>query len=288
MKNPATKSIALLAVALGIGASSASSTPRVRVHAPFDYAGENSVSAPASKQFDTYAYPIQMCGYDDKGRHCRAQLHKPDHGLLVPGGALLGGDRGEWGGELVFKPVAGPPRTLIDDNILGIFDTRGGVVAFAGLAHGPGHGDIYLVVPAGDGYEAKKFRKLPGAPSEVAQTTDGEVVFRTSEWKAGSSGPSFMCHLLDRDGNLRDLPCDAIDSDAGPELPASNCQRLYLEEATAVANGAANLASMAAMQAIESPTPAQLERARGAQRKWEQEVQAIRTKERLAGCPGQP
>jgi hypothetical protein len=203
--------------------------------------------------------------------------------LLVPGGALLGGDRGEWGGELVFKPVSGPPRVLVDENVHGIFDTPGGAVAFVGLAHmSLNRGRILLVVPSGEGYEAKEFRTLSGAPMDVARTTDGEIVFRTFSGNRSATEPMFACHLLDRGGVVRELPCSSIQSSASPrQLAEAKAVRCAREMAEATAERAA----AAVMTAVSQQTQGGNAEAQSAERAAAAKMRAVEERHKREGCP---
>jgi hypothetical protein len=68
--------------------------------------------------------------------------------LRVRGGWLVGADRGEWGGELVFLGDDGIQRKLLDENVQDIVQLGSRYVAVTGLAHLTlNHGMLYEVGP---------------------------------------------------------------------------------------------------------------------------------------------
>jgi hypothetical protein len=90
---------------------------------------------------------------------------------------LLGSNRGEWGGELVFTDGASAAVHVIEDNVQGIHRLPFGIVAVTGLAHLTlNHGMIYLVeVPANGRPKATKWKSLPGAPRKSGILPDGRL-----------------------------------------------------------------------------------------------------------------
>jgi hypothetical protein len=94
----------------------------------------------------------------------------------VSHGLLVGSNRGEWGGELVFLNERGEQLRLLDVNTRGIHAMPFGIVAVTGLAHlGFNAGALYLVKEAGASYVATKWRILPGAPSESGFLENGDL-----------------------------------------------------------------------------------------------------------------
>lgn len=115
-------------------------------------------------------------------RHETPRKQVPDAALQVPDGWLLGGDRGEWGGELVFLDRAGRQKTLIDGNIRGIARLGPRIVAVGGLAHlSSNRGRVYEVARDEKGrWSARPWRVLPGAPSGSSLRPDGRWVLDTN------------------------------------------------------------------------------------------------------------
>ena len=58
----------------------------------------------------------------------------PDYSLDAFGGHLLGTDRGEWIGKLMFQDADGNLTTLLNENVHGIVENADGIFAFTGLA----------------------------------------------------------------------------------------------------------------------------------------------------------
>lgn len=124
----------------------------------------------------------------------------PHIGLRVDGGWLLGGNRGEWGGELVFMDDAGAYSVVLDQNIEDVYVLGGRIIALAGLAHLSGNrGMAYaLERDLAGGWTAEPWRALPGAPMTSWFVETGEVLVNTA------SGGGV---LLAADGGMRMVPC---------------------------------------------------------------------------------
>lgn len=101
---------------------------------------------------------------------------EPVCGLRIGGGMLLGGNRGEFGGELVFRSSAGD-TVLFDDNIQGLCRMPFGVVAVTGLAHLVGRqGMLYLIDERnGATPNARAWKRLPGAPRQFGILENGDL-----------------------------------------------------------------------------------------------------------------
>jgi hypothetical protein len=91
--------------------------------------------------------------------------------LGVPGGKLVGVDRGEWGGRLAWVPESGSALEIHSGNIQAITEVNGRYYAFGGLAHlGINEGQMFRV----DRDEQGRWRAVPvvalsGAPAAVAK-----------------------------------------------------------------------------------------------------------------------
>ena len=122
-------------------------------------------------------YTIQLVGYDDKGKHVEQRQERPGCALRLADGLLMGANRGEWGGELVFKDKAGVVTTLVNDNTTGIHRMPFGVVATTGLAHMMlNHGYLYLVeFKDGTLPKARIWKVLPGAPRRSGLLKSGDL-----------------------------------------------------------------------------------------------------------------
>jgi hypothetical protein len=98
-------------------------------------------------------------------------------------GWLLGRDRGEWGGELVFLGADGKQSILMEDNIVGIFRLGSEIVAVGGTAHlNLAESNIFRVTMTANGqWTAYKWLTLPGAPGESLLKADGRLFVSTTE-----------------------------------------------------------------------------------------------------------
>jgi hypothetical protein len=128
-------------------------------------------------QLKAETYTIEIVGYDEKGKHVDRREAHPSCALRVSDGLLLGGNRGEWGGELAFKDKAGVVTTLVEDNTTGIHRMPFGVVAATGLAHMMlNHGYLYLVeFKEGAPPKARIWKVLPGAPMQTGLLKSGDL-----------------------------------------------------------------------------------------------------------------
>ena len=162
------------------------------------------------------AYTTQVVGYDVDGEHVKTIQVVPTHILDAYGGLLLGSDRGEWGGELMFRSRDGSLYRLLDRNVQGIIRMPFGIVVFTGLAHmRMSKGAIYDITQDSNGkVKAERRYDLPGAPSKIRWTTDGGLVFETKiltlhrryPWSASDT----QCLLLTQAGKLKEPFCAAI------------------------------------------------------------------------------
>jgi hypothetical protein len=169
-----------------------------------------------SDEASSLTYQTQVVGYGEDGKHVKTISVAPNYALSVYGGQLLGGDRGEWGGELVYRDKDGAIHRLLEDNVLGIVPMPFGVVVFTGLSHlGISNGAVYLVSIGKDQLpEATLLYKLQGAPTDILWTVNDDLVFTVQPGLRTKrdffSPPSRECHLLDKRAVLRMLSCTDI------------------------------------------------------------------------------
>lgn len=129
------------------------------------------------------------------------QAHKivvPDHSLDAFGGQLLGTDRGEWIGKLMFQDADGKLETILNENVHGIVKNSDGIFVFTGLAHlSTNEGYIFSILRGPDGpVTASRLGRLPGAPTRVSQSQpDGVTSFLVYSGFSGNS-PLFECYQL--------------------------------------------------------------------------------------------
>lgn len=130
----------------------------------------------------------------------QAVAQTPDMALYIEGGWLVGANRGEWGGELVFLGDDGVNHTLISENIEDIYVLGDRIVAVTGLAHlMSNHGMLYELVRMADGkWSIQPWRALPGAPHASWLTATGDL------WIDASGSI-----LVSPDGTMRMAPCSS-------------------------------------------------------------------------------
>lgn len=124
----------------------------------------------------------------------------PDLGLRIQNGWLVGSDRGEWGGELVYLPDSGEPQVILRENVEDIYYLGERIVAVTGLAHlGSNSGVVFSLNFREDGsWEAEPWVQLPGAPQSSWFVETGELLINLY------SGGSI---LISKDGEFRMAPC---------------------------------------------------------------------------------
>jgi hypothetical protein len=208
----------LIASAVTLAACQAQ-TPdtQLRVRNPaFNYSSDAYTSPQLPAEFSHITYDAEIVGYGENGKVVKVVHEIPAHALAAYDGQLLGGDRGEWGGELLFRDSKGGIHRLLENNVHGIFEMPFGIVAFTGLAHMTSNqGAIYIVQRNRNGdISVNIFRRLPGTPRDVFRTETGDVVFRVSTGKfedKGDHGEEILdCYLLKKSGAVEDLPCSSV------------------------------------------------------------------------------
>lgn len=160
------------------------------------------------------SYPAETVGVGEAGTHVHHFLQKADYTYAAFNGELLGADRGEWGGELVFRGAGGTVQAVLRRNVRGIVGMPSGVVVFTGLSHlGSSTGAIFRLEQRHDGaVVATPLHSLPGAPGDLRWTTHGDVVFSVNYASRGRlfGGMHTQCFLLKTSGDLRRQPCLTI------------------------------------------------------------------------------
>ena len=117
-------------------------------------------------------------GYPKKG----AEVH-PNVATPAFDGWLLGANRGEFGGELMYQiGYEGAVHKLLDENVEDLYKLPFGFVATTGLAHmGYDGGALYLVTRTGKELpKASKLAELPAAPGTSWFLRSGNVLINTS------------------------------------------------------------------------------------------------------------
>lgn len=141
----------------------------------------------SAKQLQRLKYPSEIVGYGasdeaeqkaagaeiiqvtpDNVMEQREPIEQvPDLALRVEGGWLVGSDRGEWGGELMFIGDNGMRQRILEENVEDVFRLGTRLVATTGLAHlSMNKGALVELKKDPDGrWTAEKWRILPGAPA---------------------------------------------------------------------------------------------------------------------------
>ena len=129
----------------------------------------------------------------------------PELASRTPTGWLVGADRGEWGGELVYVPDKGDAMVLYNENVEDIFPLGGQLVATSGLAHMVSdRGELLRIDEDKEGqYSAAPWKRLPGVPYSSWLIEGGELLINTS-------GGSVVTDAL---GNLRMAECASHSND---------------------------------------------------------------------------
>lgn len=131
----------------------------------------------AKDQLAELTFKFNVIGYGENGRNVQEIDETPHVAFPVENGWLLGSDRGEWGGSLVFKSNSGEQQNIIDDNIEDIYKFSYGYIVTAGLGHmGLSRGSIYLVTIENGKYIAEKLHSLVAPPKTSWLTSSGELL----------------------------------------------------------------------------------------------------------------
>jgi len=185
-------------------------------------------------EFEIEPPPVES-GHDGKVIKRRVEtVRVPAVALRVAGGWLLGSDRGEWGGELVYLGEDGQQQELLQQNVEDIFRFGDRYVAVVGLAHLSGnHGALISVEQTAAGWKASTWRILPGAPMRTYLTINGELLVSTY------SGGTIV---ISTDGSMRMAEC----MKQVPDQLSARALAHARQEAEASAEEAAEAAMMAA------------------------------------------
>jgi hypothetical protein len=175
---------------------------------------------------------VLLCGCSEKAHAPQQQASTPlavkaDYVLPAFGGKLLGTDRGEWIGELQFQAETSGTERLLHENVHGIVENHAGIFVFTGLNHmGTNVGYIYAItLTRNNDVVATRFGRIPGAPSDVTQHSDGTTTFLVAtERYDPESRPVYDCYELTGKlvkHSLRCLPPKPLDAN-NPFKPTSS------------------------------------------------------------------
>lgn len=136
---------------------------------------------------------------DNMVEHIERNKQIPDVALKVPNGWLVGADRGEWGGELVYISDDGESTTIYEGNTENIFFVGDQLVATSGLAHFSSRGVLLAIdEPKPGRYTAVPWKRLPAAPASSWLIEGGELLINT--YGGGSV-------IVSENGSLRLAEC---------------------------------------------------------------------------------
>jgi hypothetical protein len=133
----------------------------------------------------------------------------PSVGIRIGNGWLVGSNRGEFGGELIYVGDDGKQQQVVGENVVDLHVLGKRTVLVAGLAHlGFNGGALHEIARAPDGtMRSTIWRILPGAPRAAWLTDSGELLVRLN--RAGTV-------LVSPDGSMRMAPCSS-QRDAGSD-----------------------------------------------------------------------
>jgi hypothetical protein len=115
----------------------------------------------------------------------RSQAEEPKL-LRLPGGSLVGENRGEFGGSLRWQPSGRRSGLeLLDENVVAIIraGSGSGALVFTGLAHMMSdYGSVFSVTLERGKPRVKKVAELGSAPLLVESSRDGSAFIVTRSW----------------------------------------------------------------------------------------------------------
>ncbi len=104
--------------------------------------------------------------------------------LQTKDGWLIGGNAGEFGGGLWFKPNdSSRTEKLLNENVLGIIATGNGVLILTGIAHlSWNHGTVfYIPTDAHSSRDVRMLVNLGAAPTAFARESDASLIVVTTK-----------------------------------------------------------------------------------------------------------
>lgn len=147
--------------------------------------------------------PIIEVNVDNIKEYAEPIIQIPNVALRTKNGWLLGSNRGEWGGEIVYKGDNGITQLIAHENVEDIYKIGNRYIAIVGLAH--------LILNNGIILELKKdslgiwtaipWRILPGAPRGSWFVKSGKLLVATN-------GGDFV---IDKNGNFDQVKCKTIE-----------------------------------------------------------------------------
>lgn len=166
------------------------------------------------REFSDIRYEVEIVGVDETGRHLSKTEYAPNYAMRFGKGILLGGDRGEWGGELIFRDADNKDHKVLSENVRGIFQGKSEAIVFTGLMHmGFNNGAIYLIATQENGFPAtpKLIRQLTKAPSRIEQIGHDSFLISIDEAELTDTGDEekniSKCYIFKSVGSLLETNC---------------------------------------------------------------------------------
>jgi hypothetical protein len=154
----------------------------------------------------------------EKGRCEKTVRLAPEHAVRLGNGILLGGDRGEWGGELVFRDSNGKDKTLLNENVVSVKVIEQNAYVFTGLSHlGSSFGAMYVVNSSSDpdGLKPRLLLKLDAPPTDVSFDENSAFRLRfggaetsTSDGMGDANKAKYRCFSFQGGQEPIELACD--------------------------------------------------------------------------------
>jgi hypothetical protein len=161
-------------------------------------------------EFHGIRYTVDVYSFGANGKCVRHITKAPEHAVKFGEGILLGGDRGEWGGELVFRDQNDRDRKIIDENVISIIVDAKNAFVLTGLNHmGSNFGALYSLpndgkAGAGNPSLIAKFDEAPSA-FEFYDYLGFRIAFRSPEVSVNTL---YVCYSPLSTGKSREIPCD--------------------------------------------------------------------------------
>ena len=168
---------------------------------------------------------------DNMIEHRQLVQQVPNVALRAGNGWLVGSNRGEWGGELMFVGDNGVKQLVLDRNVEDIYQLGDKYVATVGLAHITMNNGALIELDRGDSgqWRSKAWRILPGAPRASWLVESGDLMVKTV------GGGTI---LVFPDGGMRMATCEKFAKPTRAEKEAEKAAN----EAQAAADAAAEAA----------------------------------------------
>lgn len=169
-----------------------------------------SIPSSLPNEFRNIKYVVEVYSVGENGKCVRHIKKSPEHAANFANGILLGGNRGEWGGELIFRDRKGKDRKILNENIISITVSSKEAFVLTGLSHlGSNFGALYAL-PSNENFGVglpslvAKFDKPPEA-LEFNDDLGFRIAFRSPKVSVNTL---YVCYSPLSNGKSREIPCD--------------------------------------------------------------------------------